>query len=58
MKTHFEKKDFDIEWLLEHSNRHFTCSQIDRFVERVGIKQDSNIPESEARFQAYEEMFR
>jgi len=51
-----DKKEDDIVWLRRH-RKDLTCDQIDNFVERVGIKQDSNINEQDAREQAFEELF-
>ena len=56
MKTHYDKAHFDREFLLYH--RPFsTDKDIHDFIERVGIKQDSGIPENEARIQTKQEMF-
>jgi hypothetical protein len=56
MKTHYDKAHFDKLWLYG-KRKLLTCAQIDSFIERVGIKQDSGIPEETARQQSYEEIF-
>jgi hypothetical protein len=50
------KKTQDLDWL-QHYRKDLTCAQIDNFVERVGIKVDSDMPEEQARQEAFVEIF-